>query len=242
MEICINLEEKTKFIEENKERGIKNMNKKYSKDEVLNQLILSKKLQELSKKLQEFYLAIIENRQELLTDEEYIHNILGDSMADSIERVIDYLDRMDLTQEEFVDHISDMHELIREGMYLTALFKRNKKLADKIDKANELIKFKRIDEFKESVANGTHEEFLANLSWTDKCSLKVDMEELFRDGISDERDLTEEEQKYYDIIENSINKDLEKEALSQGFDSVEAWRKHNAIKMSIVSCYTLLRH
>lgn len=235
MEVYINLEEKTKFIEENKERGIKNMKKEYSKDEVLNQLILSKKLQE-------FYLAIIENRQELLTDEEYIHNIFGDSMADSIERVIDYLDRMDLTQEEFVDHISDMHELIREGMYLTALFKRNKKLADKIDKANELIKFKRIDEFKKSVANGTHEEFLANLSWTDKSSLKVDMEKLFRDGISDERDLTEEEQKYYDIIQNSINKDLEKEALSQGFDSVEAWRKHNAIKMSIVSCYTLSRH
>lgn len=34
---------------------------------------------------------------------------------------------------------------------------------------------------------------------------------------------------YYDIIENSINKDLEKEALSQGFDSVEAWRNHNAM-------------
>ena len=45
MEICINLEEKAKFIEENKEGGLKNMNKKYSKDEVLNQLILSKKLQ-----------------------------------------------------------------------------------------------------------------------------------------------------------------------------------------------------
>lgn len=32
MEVYINLEEKTKFIEENKEKGIKNM-KEYSKDE-----------------------------------------------------------------------------------------------------------------------------------------------------------------------------------------------------------------
>lgn len=95
------------------------------------------------------------------------------------------------------------------------------------DKANELIKLKRIDEFKKSVANGTHEEFLANISWIDKSSLKVDMG-LARLGLSNEKDLTEEEQKYYDIIENSINKDLEKEALSQGFDSVEAWRNHNA--------------
>ena len=41
--------------------------------------------------------------------------------------------------------------------------------------------------------------------------------------------LTEEEQKFYDIIENSIKKDLEKEALNKGFDSIEAWRNHNAM-------------
>ena len=39
------------------------MNKKYSQEE-LDQILLSKKLNE-------FYLAIIENRQELLSDEEY---------------------------------------------------------------------------------------------------------------------------------------------------------------------------
>lgn len=155
-----------------------------------------------------------------------IHNILGDSVADSIEGIVDCFDKMDLTPEEIVDHISHMHKLIREGMYLTALSKGNKELSDKIHKANESIKFKRIDEFKKSVANGTHEEFLANISWTDKSSLEGDMG-LFRFGLSNEKALTEEEQKYYDIIENSIKKDLEKEALSQGFDSIEAWRDHN---------------
>ena len=157
-----------------------------------------------------------------------IHNILGDSMANSIEGIVDCLDKMNLKPEEIVDHISDMHELIRAGMHLTALSKGYEELADKIDKANELIKLKRIDEFKKSIANGTHEEFLANISWTDKSSLEVDMG-LARLGLSNEKDLTEEEQKYYDIIENSINKDLEKEALSQGFDSIEAWRNHNAM-------------
>lgn len=169
-----------------------------------------------------------------------IYNIFGDSMADSIECIVECLDKMDLTQEDFVDCISDMHKLIREGMYLTALSKGNNELADKICKANESIEFKRIDEFKKSVANGTHEEFLANLSYTDKCSLEVDMG-LFRDEISDENDLTEEEQKYYDIIQNSINKDLKKEALSQGFDSIEAWKNHNATTMSTGS-YILLRN
>lgn len=157
-----------------------------------------------------------------------IHNILGDRMANSIEGIVDCLDKMDLTPEEFVNRISDLNELIRGGMRLTALSKGYEELADKIDKANELIKLKRIDEFKKSVANGTHEEFLANISWIDKSSLKVAMG-LARLGLSNEKELTEEEQKYYDIIENSINKDLEKEALSQGFDSVEAWRNHNAM-------------
>lgn len=157
-----------------------------------------------------------------------IHNILGDSMANSIEGIVDCLYKMDLKPEEIVDRISNMHELIRGGMHLTALSKGYEELADKIDKANELIKLKRIDEFKKSVANGTHEEFLANISWTDKTSLKVDME-LSRFGLPNAKDLTEEEQKYYDIIENSIKKDVEKEALSQGFDSVEAWRNHNAM-------------
>ena len=145
-----------------------------------------------------------------------IHNVLGDSIANSIEGIVDCLDKMDLKPEEIVDRISDMHELVRAGMHLTALSKGNEELADKIDKANELIKLKRINEFKKSVTNGTHEEFLANISWKDKISLEVDME-LSRFGLSN------------DIIENSIKKDLEKEALSKGFDSIDAWRNHNAM-------------
>lgn len=167
-----------------------------------------------------------------------IHNILGDCMANSIEGIVDCLDKMDLTPEEIVNRINGLNELIRGGMHLTALSKGYEELADKIDKANELIKLKRIDEFRKSVANGTHEEFLANISWIDKSSLEVDMG-LSRLGLSNKKDLTEEEQKYYDIIENSINKDLEKEALSQGFDSVEAWRNHNAMCTESVETWAM---
>ena len=73
-----------------------------------------------------------------------IHNVLGDSIANSIEGIVDCLDKMDLKPEEIVDRISDMHELVRSGMHLTALSKGNEELADKIDKANESIKLKRI--------------------------------------------------------------------------------------------------
>lgn len=65
-----------------------------------------------------------------------------------------------------------------------------KELADKIEKANELIKI--IDAFKQSVADGTDEEFLANMPWTDKSSLSRDMG-LSRMRFSSEKTLTEED-------------------------------------------------
>ena len=158
-----------------------------------------------------------------------IHNIFGDVTANSIEGMVSCFDKMNLTPEQIIEYIGEMHEIARAGMHITALSSGNKELADKIDKANKLIKLKRIDEFKKSVANGTHEDFLANIPWTDKSSLSVDMG-LLRIGLPGEKTLTEEEQRYFEIIENSINKDIEKEALNQGFDSVEEWRYHNTIR------------
>ena len=153
-------------------------------------------------------------------------NTLG-SMSDSIHRMVDILDKMDLTSEEIAERIGDMREVIRAQMHVVALGSDNQELADKIAAANNLIKQKRIDSFKQSVADGTYPDFLANMSWTEKSSLSVDMG-LFRQGFLNEKPLTKEEQQYYDIIENSIDKDIEKKALSAGFDSVEAWQEHNA--------------
>ena len=145
----------------------------------------------------------------------------------AIERMVDILDKMDLTAEELAEEIEDMDDFARAQMHVTALLSDNREFADKIFAANKLISQRRIDAFKQSVADGTYPEFLSNMSWTDKASLSVDMG-LFRDEIIDEKPLTEEEQQYYDIIQSSIDKDIEEEALSAGFDSVEAWQEHNA--------------
>ena len=156
-----------------------------------------------------------------------IRNIFGDQRALFFECMLNVLDN-NLKPEEIAEEIGKMHEVIRAGIHLTALSNGNKELADKIDKANELIKLRRIDEFKKTVANGTHEEFLANMPLMDKSSLLIDIR-LSRIGLPSEKPLTEEEKRYSDIIEKSINNDIETEALNQGFDSVEAWRNHNAI-------------
>ena len=151
-------------------------------------------------------------------------NTLG-SMSDSIHRIVNILDKMDLTSEEIAERIGDMREVTRAQMHVVALESDNQGLADKIAAANNLITQKRIDAFKQSVADGTYPEFLSKMSWKDKDDLSDDME-LFRTG---EKPLTEEEQLYYHIIEKSMDKDIEKGvALRDGFDSVEAWQEHNA--------------
>lgn len=153
-------------------------------------------------------------------------NTLG-SMSDSIHRMVDILDKMDLTSEEIAERIGDFCKMVRLEMRITAMLSGNRELADKIDAANNLITQKRIDAFKQSVADGTYLEFLSKMSWKDKDDLSDDME-LFRTG---EKPLTEEEQLYYRIIEKSMDKDIEKGvALRDGFDSVEAWQEHNANK------------
>lgn len=157
-----------------------------------------------------------------------IRNIFGDDIANSIiENMVEFLDKMNLTPEQIAEYIGEVSESTRALILIKALLDGNEELADKISKAIEFIELKRIDEFKKSVANGTHEDFFANMTWPDKCSLSVDMG-LFRAGIPGEKPLTKEEQRYREIIDNSIQKDIEKEALSQGFDSVEDWRTHNA--------------
>lgn len=157
-----------------------------------------------------------------------IRNIFGDDIANStIEHIVKCLDKMNLTPEQIAEYIGKVSETTRALIHIKALLDGNEELADKISKAIEFIKLKRIDEFKKTVANGTHEDFLANMTWSDKCSLSADMG-LFRTGIPGEKPLTKEEQRYYEIINNSIQKDMEEEALSQDFASVEDWKTYNA--------------
>lgn len=83
-------------------------------------------------------------------------------MVNSIEDILNRIDKVNLTPEQIVEHIGEMYKLAREGMYIIALSNGNKELVDQIDKENELIKLKS-DEFKKSVANDNYEEFLANI-------------------------------------------------------------------------------
>ena len=81
------------------------MNKKYSQEE-LDQILLSKKLNE-------FYLAIIENRQELLSDEEYEEIIRKDKTiyGDNKEEVEDLINKVQ-TDEQLKNFAPDLMKVM----------------------------------------------------------------------------------------------------------------------------------
>ena len=92
------------------------MNKKYSQEE-LDQILLSKKLNE-------FYLAIIEKRQELLTDEEYEaisrnSTIDGDN-KDEVEDLIKTI-KTDEHLKDFSDVFMRIMYSLAQVRYLTIL-------------------------------------------------------------------------------------------------------------------------
>ena len=81
------------------------MNKKYSQEE-LDQI-------HLSKKLNEFYLAIIENRLELLSDEEYEEIIRKDKTiyGDNKEEVEDLINKVQ-TDEQLKNFAPDLMKVM----------------------------------------------------------------------------------------------------------------------------------
>lgn len=125
----------------------------------------------------------------------------------ALEDLIKIYEKENFTIDQIVENISDMLDITRASLHIIAIANKNNELADKIQKANEIVTQNKINAFKESVKNGTYKEFLQNMSWSEISALKIDMN-LSRMGFPDEEPLSEEEQMYSDIIEESINNEL----------------------------------
>lgn len=152
---------------------------------------------------------------------------LDADISNSINGLVNSFNKLNLSDNEIYEHIKNLGEPVRAHIHIVALRLGNKELAEKISMANEKIKKERINNFVDSVINGTKDEFLENMSWTDKTSLKVDIEHY-----KDSEPLKLDIQTCTKIIDESIYSDLTKIAKSEGFDSVEDWRKNNASKAS----------
>ena len=97
-----------------------------------------------------------------------IQNIFGSTMARSMEGMANVFKNANMTPEEIAESIKDFHETTRAGIHISALSSGDKETEDKIEKDNQIIKGRRISEYKKAVANGTEKEFLSTMQWTDK--------------------------------------------------------------------------
>ena len=134
------------------------------------------------------------------------------------------------TSKQIADIMESLDKKTRATIYLAAFHGSTKQLADKIDQADEIVdkrkRQKLVYDFKEALANSDVRDFLSSLSLNDKTNLEEDMG-ILRLGLSSESQLIEEEQKYLDLIEDSIADYTRKAALKSGFESIDEWRKFN---------------
>lgn len=134
-----------------------------------------------------------------------------------------YLEKADLDENELLQFLEPLSDCIRILLQYKTFFACKSELAKKLKVANETIKQKRIVAFKKAVEDGSYNDYLSKLRWTDKSNLSVAM-----NLKKTKEKLSEEEKKYLNIIEASIQKDLEDEAEMYGFSSIEEWKKNNA--------------
>ena len=153
---------------------------------------------------------------------ENIDEMLQENMKKSIDGLVNTFDKKDSSIDEIYQTIKVFGEGARIIIYMTALTTGKKELAEKIHAANVKINNERINSFINSILNSTYEEFLSNLSFVEKISLKAEIQ-LYKSLDKIDIDI----EKCLGIIEKSIRVDLEEEAKSQGFDSVEEWQRHN---------------
>ena len=157
--------------------------------------------------------------------ENKLSEIFGDEVATILGKLAECMDKGEMSAEEIAELIKDMSHEEQHGLHIYATIQKKNELATRILHAIEILKQRKIKDFKDAVAGNAEKEFLSTMSWIVKSDLTVWM------GIAEKQclhiPLTEEEQKYSDILESSITEDLEKEAKKRGFNSLTEWQKYN---------------
>lgn len=150
-----------------------------------------------------------------------------DSLDEKIMKELLYLIKLrDWSTEDLADVLSVADLLSILELHLYALNKGEYQLAQRIGAANGIIKERKIKTFIDAVANNTQDEFLNSMPLEDKVALKLEMG-IFKYGNRSVLKLTEEEQKYLDIIDKSIMQDIEQIARTHGFNSADEWTQDN---------------
>ena len=138
-----------------------------------------------------------------------INRLFGRQLITAMNELIKQLYAMKADTDEIVKQLMFINESVRIGLYLIALEKNYDSLAVRINKANGIINEERKENFLKAYKSKKTDEFLKNLSKSDKlsllCDLGVDVD------LAERIKLPKAKRDYYRIISNSIMLDQEED-------------------------------
>lgn len=152
----------------------------------------------------------------------------------SASTMILYLDSSSSNAEELADLLNNLSQYFKDEIKYALPFSHNSKLKNKFYAAFKIINLRKVEEYVKAIQSNASDEYLANLSYFDKCSLSTHLlllgEELSTIGIQSEK----EKEQCFDILRNSIDKDFEKEAQKYGLTSDECKKYLSSHKRIII--------
>lgn len=135
------------------------------------------------------------------------------------------LDSTCSTAEELADMINDFSQYFIDEIKCSLPFSYNSELKKKFYTALKIINLRKVEEFVKAIQIGASNEYLANLSYLDKCSLSTHILLLGEDFQSAGIQSEEEKQQCFSIITDAIKKDFEEDIAKYGLNSAD-WEKY----------------
>lgn len=135
------------------------------------------------------------------------------------------LDSTCSTAEELADMINDFSQYFIDEIKCSLAFSYNSELKKKFYTALKIINLRKVEEFVKAIQVGASDEYLANLSYLDKCSLSTHILLLGEDFQSAGIRSEEEKQQCFSIITDAIKKDFEEDIAKYGLNSAD-WEKY----------------
>jgi len=105
-------------------------------------------------------------------DKKDIINIYGKEYTDKLERLVRYIKKLKLSEQQIYDIIKPIDSCSRAGLKMICDAEYDKKLSDTIDSINYTLNQNIMDDFETSMKNNSAQEYLNGINIADVVMLK----------------------------------------------------------------------
>lgn len=152
--------------------------------------------------------------------------IFGDETAGNLESIVKSIDKGNMSVQQIVVFSRSFDVFPWHGLDISALSTGHPEIADKLEQAKKLVGQQKIENYKNAIKSGTQDEFLKELSMTEKAEMIV-LIELYENGSHRVTRLNHQEKKCIKILRKSMDEDVKQKATNDGFLNVDEWKAYN---------------